>query len=113
MAAAAHAFQLACRARVTRPAHLSPALQPVKIAALRSYATQSGLGRSTTSSTSTARKAVTVTTDDGRYKWSDLTTREKAARSTQQSFNLALVAAGAVGTVCSRGPCLTSILLTG
>jgi hypothetical protein len=99
MAAAARAFQLACRARCTSPAINPATLRPVGSAAHQSYATQSSLGRSTTTSTNARRKAVTVTTDDGRYRWSDLTTREKAARSTQQSFNLALVAAGAVGTV--------------
>lgn len=102
MAAAARTFQLACRARIINPVNSSPALQCVGSATHQSYATQSSLGGNTTSSTNPPRKAVTVTTDDGRYRWSDLSTREKAARSTQQSFNLALVAAGAVGTV--RGP---------
>ncbi|KAK5958333.1 mitochondrial import inner membrane translocase subunit tim21 [Knufia fluminis] len=47
-----------------------------------------------------SRRAITVTSDDGRYHWSELTTGEKAARSTQQSFNFVFVAAGAVGTIC-------------
>ena len=53
---------------------------------------------------SSSRRAVTVTSDDGRYEWSELTTTEKAARTTQQSFNFLLVAAGAVGTVRASYP---------
>lgn len=49
--------------------------------------------------TASYRKAITVTSDDGRYNWSELSTREKAARTTQQSVNFVIVAAGAVGTV--------------
>ena len=48
---------------------------------------------------STSRKQVTVVNDDGRVQWKDLTTREKAARTTQQTFNLGIVLAGAVGTL--------------
>lgn len=46
-----------------------------------------------------SRRAITVTTDDGRYNWSELSTSEKAARTTQQSFNFLLVTAGAIGTI--------------
>ena len=62
------------------------------------YATSTssgGTGRAATPS----RRAITVTTDDGRIDWGDLSTGEKAARTTQQSFNFLLVAAGAAGTV--------------
>lgn len=59
----------------------------------RLYATQNTSGRPT-------RRSITVTSDDGRYHWSELSTGEKAARSTQQSFNFLFVTAGAVGTVC-------------
>jgi mitochondrial import inner membrane translocase subunit TIM21 len=52
-----------------------------------------------TSNTKPSRRAITVTTDDGRHAWSDLSTGEKAARSTQQTFNFALVAAGAAGCI--------------
>lgn len=45
------------------------------------------------------RRAITVTSDDGRYSWSELSRGEKAARSTQQTFNFLLVSAGAVLTV--------------
>jgi hypothetical protein len=47
----------------------------------------------------TGRRQVTVINDDGRVKWSDLNTREKAARTTQQSLNFALVVVGVVMTV--------------
>ena len=47
-----------------------------------------------------SRKQVTVTTDDGRVHWQDLTVREKAARTTQQTFNFGIVLAGFFGTVC-------------
>lgn len=46
-----------------------------------------------------SRRAITVTSDDGRYNWSDLSTGEKAARGTQQTFNFLLVCAGLIGTV--------------
>ena len=45
------------------------------------------------------RKGVTVTNDDGRVPWNDLSAGEKAARTTQQTFNLGIVLAGAAGTV--------------
>ncbi|KAF2113474.1 TIM21-domain-containing protein [Lophiotrema nucula] len=59
----------------------------------------------TTSSTSNTnpppgipRKQVTVLNDSGRVRWNDLSVGEKAARTTQQSFNLAVVVAGIVAT---------------
>ncbi|KAF2763000.1 import inner membrane translocase-like protein subunit tim-21 [Pseudovirgaria hyperparasitica] len=52
---------------------------------LRSYATST-------------RKAVTIVNDDGRINWGDLSTREKAARTTQQTFNLAVVVVGVLMT---------------
>ena len=64
----------------------------------RHYATQS----SSTTSGRPSRRAISVTTDDGRYHWSELSTGEKAARTTQQSFNFVFVTAGAVGTVSLR-----------
>ncbi|KIX05111.1 uncharacterized protein Z518_05983 [Rhinocladiella mackenziei CBS 650.93] len=45
------------------------------------------------------RRAITVTSDDGRYNWSELSMGEKAARGTQQTFNFLLVSLGLVGTV--------------
>ncbi|KAK7885020.1 mitochondrial import inner membrane translocase subunit tim21 [Exophiala xenobiotica] len=54
---------------------------------------------STNSSNNPPRRAITVTSDDGRYNWSELSTSEKAARGTQQTFNFVIVAAGLVGTI--------------
>lgn len=54
---------------------------------------------SSSSSSNTPRRAISVTSDDGRYNWSELSTSEKAARGTQQTFNFLVVAAGLVGTV--------------
>jgi mitochondrial import inner membrane translocase subunit TIM21 len=62
------------------------------------------LRKSSSTSNPTPRKQVTVTTDDGRLRWRDLTLREKAARSTQQSFNLLIILAGLVATVQSPLP---------
>ncbi len=61
----------------------------------RGYATQSTLGGSTTPS----RKQITISNDDGRVQWKDLSRREKAARTTQQTFNLGLVLLGFFMTV--------------
>jgi hypothetical protein len=54
---------------------------------------------STSSPSGQNRRAITVTSDDGRYNWSELSTGEKAARSTQQTFNFLLISGGAVLTV--------------
>ncbi|ORY09500.1 TIM21-domain-containing protein [Clohesyomyces aquaticus] len=43
---------------------------------------------------STPRKHITVVNDDGRVRWSQLSVGEKAARTTQQSFNFAIVGVG-------------------
>lgn len=61
----------------------------------RCYATYKSLGGGTTSS----RKQVTIRNDDGRVQWQDLTVREKAARTTQQTFNLGLILLGLTMTV--------------
>lgn len=63
--------------------------------ALRSYATQNTLG----GATGPSRKQITVASDDGRVRWGDLSTREKAARTTQQTFNFGIILAGMVMTV--------------
>ena len=63
---------------------------------VRSYATQSSLG---TGPANTARKQVTVIGDDGKVQWKDLSIREKAARTTQQSFNLGVIVTGLLMTV--------------
>ena len=56
----------------------------------RRYATSNTLSGSKESS----RKQVTVRSDDGRVQWSDLTTGEKAARTTQQTFNFGVILLG-------------------
>lgn len=47
------------------------------------------------------RRAVTIASDTGRVPWSELSVREKAARTTQQSINLGvlIVAIGLTGGV--------------
>lgn len=82
---------------VNLPAPLQPLL------ASRLYATQTGLG-TTNASPRPRRKAVTTFNDDGRVPWGDLTAREKAARTTQQTFNFGLIIAGVALTVCSKLP---------
>lgn len=64
----------------------------------RTYATQTGLG---SVSQPRPRKAVTVTSDDGAVAWRDLRPGEKAARATQQTFNLGVILAGIAMTVSS------------
>ncbi|KAK0118294.1 mitochondrial import inner membrane translocase subunit tim21 [Cadophora gregata] len=67
------------------------------ILAARFYATQTGLG--TTSTTPRPkRKTVTPFNDDGRVAWGELSTGEKAARTTQQTFNFSFILLGAVLT---------------
>ena len=67
-------------------------------ASRRTYATQSTLGGSSTRS----RKQITVVNDDGRVRWKDLSSGEKAARTAQQTFNFGLVLLGFVMTVRQR-----------
>lgn len=59
------------------------------------YATHSSLGGKPSGPT---RKQITVTTDDGRIRWGELSTREKAARATQQSVNFVVVLVGVIMT---------------
>ena len=47
------------------------------------------------------RKQVTIRNDDGRVEWKELTIGEKAARTTQQTFNFGVILAGLAGTVCN------------
>ncbi|SMR52873.1 unnamed protein product [Zymoseptoria tritici ST99CH_1E4] len=58
--------------------------------------------RSATSSSipdaASRRRAVTVVNDTGRVPWTNLSTGEKFARSTQQTFNFGLIALGIVLT---------------
>lgn len=91
MASEARALRLASRIRHdhARPTSIRH-VRPLQLSGTRN------------ASTKPTRRAITVTTDDGRYHWSELSTGEKAARSTQQSFNFLFATAGAVGTVRNR-----------
>lgn len=93
MVTESRALRLATRIRYEQKQHLG--LRNAR--KQRFYATHKSSSRPT-------RRAITVTSDDGRYHWSELSTGEKAARSTQQSFNFLFASAGAIGTVCSRFP---------
>ncbi|ODH12835.1 hypothetical protein ACO22_07868 [Paracoccidioides brasiliensis] len=62
------------------------------------YATHSSLGGTSSSSSPPTRKQITVTSDDGRVRWGELSKREKAARATQQSANFLIIVIGAVMT---------------
>ncbi|EEQ92057.1 hypothetical protein RJZ56_000733 [Blastomyces dermatitidis] len=66
----------------------------------RYYATQNNLGGTPSSSQKGGlpRKQITVTSDDGRVRWGELSRREKAARATQQSANFLIIVIGAVMT---------------
>lgn len=46
------------------------------------------------------RKEITIANDDGKIRWNELSLKEKAARTTQQTFNLGIVLTGVVLTVC-------------
>lgn len=62
----------------------------------RYYATSNTLAGTTKPS---SRKQVTIGNDDGRVPWGQLSAGEKAARTTQQTFNFGLILAGAAGLV--------------
>lgn len=64
---------------------------------INGYATSTSVG--TTTSQPSKHRRVTVFNDDGQVKWGDLSPMEKAARTTQQSFNFGLIAVGAAATV--------------
>lgn len=83
--------------------HRDRKLLPIKHLHTRSAPNYATLGKleGTSQSSTAPRKSVTVTNDDGRVPWKELSTGEKAARTTQTSFNLGVVFAGAAGTVRS------------
>ena len=80
---------------VSQVAIENPRLLSTYLRSSHGYATQSSLGGSPTAS----RKQVTVINDDGRVEWTELTTKEKIARTTQQTFNLGLILTGVLMTV--------------
>lgn len=69
------------------------------LAVHRFYATSNTLAGTTKTS---SRKQVTIGNDDGRIPWGQLSVGEKAARTTQQTFNFGVILAGAVGLVWRR-----------
>lgn len=77
------------------PATLRP------VFAARCYATQHSLGTTPAAQTGSKRKRVTMFNDDGRVSWGNLSAAEKAARTTQQTFNFGLILLGGVLTVCT------------
>ncbi|KAF2455088.1 mitochondrial import inner membrane translocase subunit Tim21 [Lineolata rhizophorae] len=94
-------LRFAGRPRTTVQSLKSTFASTRKLACAQTYATHSTLGDSSKGSSS--RRQVTVGNDDGRVLWGDLSVREKAARTTQQSFNFLVVIAGiaATGTVAA------------
>lgn len=62
-------------------------------------ATQSSTSGNPPPPSTPQRRAVTITNDTGAVRWSELSIGEKAARTTQQSFNFIVVIAGVVLTV--------------
>lgn len=71
---------------------------------------------STSGPATSTRKQVTVVSDDGRVRWQDLTVREKAARTTQQTFNFGLVLSGfflTVGPICHSKALIAHIMQGG
>ena len=55
-------------------------------------------GATTDASSAARRRAVTVVNDTGRVPWQQLSMGEKAARTTQQTFNVGLVVLGILAT---------------
>lgn len=83
--------------RAIRPGALTPP-SPAMPRLTRCYASSNGLG--TTAAPTQKRRSVTPFNDTGSVPWSELSSAEKAARATQQSFNFGLIMAGLVLTVC-------------
>jgi hypothetical protein len=90
-----------------RPSFLLPRIQPssTRRAALgrkafsASQNVQATHGSTPNPSPAPQRKGITLTGDTGQVRWSDLSPGEKAVRTTQQSFNLVVVAVGILATV--------------
>ncbi|EQL02599.1 hypothetical protein G6O67_000690 [Ophiocordyceps sinensis] len=81
--------------RAIRPGALTPP-SPAMPRLTRCYASSNGLG--TTAAPTQKRRSVTPFNDTGSVPWSELSSAEKAARATQQSFNFGLIMAGLVLT---------------
>lgn len=66
------------------------------IVAHRYYVTSNTLAGTNKAS---PRKQVRIGNDDGRVPWGELSVGEKAARTSQQTFNFGVILAGAFGLV--------------
>lgn len=102
---------LAVRGTTTTPilrASTSTTASPAPSHTTRHYATQSSLGGNGSGPT---RKQISVMSDDGRYKWAELSGKEKVARATQQSFNFVIVIVGVVMTVRTHNSQSSSLSL--
>jgi import inner membrane translocase subunit TIM21 len=85
-----------------RPSLLLPRIQPASARRARAAFSTSRPAQSTPSSTPPPpppRRSITLTGDTGRVRWTELSPGEKVVRTTQQSFNLVVVAVGVIATV--------------
>jgi hypothetical protein len=90
-----------------RPSFVLPRIQPSSTrratlgrkAFSASQNVQATHGSTPNPSPAPQRKSITLTGDTGQVRWSDLSPVEKAVRTTQQSFNLVVVAFGILATV--------------
>lgn len=95
--------------RVTRLGALTSPSSTVRcLLPARSYASQIGLGA--TAAPTQKRGSVTLFNDNGLVPWSQLSSAEKVARATQQSFNFGLVMVGLTLTVRPRAAACPSRL---
>lgn len=90
------------------PQQLLPARILRRLASHRYYATSKTLAGTTKTS---SRKQVTIGNDDGSVPWGQLSAGEKAARTTQQTFNFGVIIAGAVGLVWRQFVSLCVVLI--
>ena len=93
-------IKFSASAMAVRPAAAVTAIAPPlrQLGLPRHYATQNSLG-TTAAASGPKRKTVTPFNDDGQVPWNALSSGEKAARATQQSFNFGLILLGLVMTV--------------
>lgn len=87
-----------------RPSLLLPRIQPSSIRRARAAFSTTRNVQATPSfpgspSPLPPRKSITLTGDTGRVRWNELSPGEKVVRTTQQSFNLVVVAVGVIATV--------------
>lgn len=85
------AYRLPLASQVGQAKNISRAfIRPHQILRYATTSTSSSAG----SRPKPTRKHITITSDTGQVPWTDLSIREKAARGTQQSLNLAIVLLG-------------------